>query len=479
VRNRYIVLGSALSLQRPIRHMVRIRRFFLILSLVAQSFPGYAASYDASASTETMAGDSSITYPLTVGSGANRQLVVFAWMATACAASMEPVVSSVTYNGVALTPIINLSPAAQCAYAHYSMWAMPAGTQPASGTHDVVVTLASAHKKRGRLRSGAMSFTGVDQTTTFTSTISAEGTGTAIAATLPSSGANDMVVMGTCHGGSLTSTTHTERWRLNSNGYNSCNNDGGATAAGGTTSLSWTGSVSDKWAIFGGSLKAAAASTVAFDNSAQAQSHFSFTYPLTVGSGLNRALAVFVNVGGNCTDTQSVYSVTYAGVALEQVVSQANATCSGAFVELWSLPVGTMPISGTNNVVVTIGDAFTGNMFAHTGAISASGVSQSQIFTSTVGNSGNGTAVTATLPSSGANDLVISGICNGNSVTSTGQTSRWIDNETTTGTCGNSGGATAAGGTTALSWTVATDYWVIVGASFKNYVKVSHKVTND
>src|SRR4029078_8467359 len=77
-------------------------------------------------------------------------------------------------------------------------------------------------------------------------------------------------------------------------------------------------------------------------------------------------------------------------------------------------------------------------------------------------------SATATLPSSGASDLVIDSVCNGSGVNTTPQTSRWVDNPTTEFSCANAGAATASGGTTSLSWNVVADHWVFLGASFKN-----------
>jgi hypothetical protein len=87
-----------------------------------------------------------------------------------------------------------------------------------------------------------------------------------------------------------------------------------------------------------------------------------------------------------------------------------------------------------------------------------------------------------TLSSSGANDLVVESICNGGSVTSTLQTRRWLTDTGGSGKCSNFAGATAAGGTTSLSWVVQADCFVLLGASFKAYVastKVRHVVITD
>ena len=272
------------------------------------------------------------------------------------------------------------------------------------------------------------------------------------------------MVDSTCTGGGITSTPQTAQWINNHTAGNSCDNEGGATAAGGTTSLSWTGG-DDTWLMLGGSFKAAAASTATFDSYGYDRS-FVTSYPLTVGSQSNRALAVFVNIGTEGDTSPTVSGVTYAGVALTQIVHKVG-TDGHSIGDLWALPAGTQPASGTNNVVITLSGPLGYDQSLRSGAISAYNVDQTTTFTSTGSNAGKSASATLALASSGANDLVIDSACNGTGLTSTPQSELWKYNEQDLSYCGTEGGAWAGGGTTSLSWTVPNDWWIMVGASFK------------
>lgn len=200
---------------------------------------------------------------MTVGSGSDRQLVVVAF-GSCSSADTPPNVSGITYAGQALTLITSITAGAGRSGA---MYAWPTGSQPTSGTNTVTVTMASsvatacpnAGGANRMIISGAISATGVDQTTTFTSSASnksSNGSGTSATLTLSSSGADDMGVDIMCAGTNAGTTTETSRFTEN-DVTASCNSIGGATAAGGDTSFSWT-FTADWWAIIGGALKAAA-----------------------------------------------------------------------------------------------------------------------------------------------------------------------------------------------------------------------------
>jgi hypothetical protein len=125
-------------------------------------------------------------------------------------------------------------------------------------------------------------------------------------------------------------------------------------------------------------LPATARAAVTYDNSAGTNctpgACTSITYSLTVGSGSNRALIVwvFISGSGNYAAAPAVTAVTYAGVSLVQI-SVINTTNYEAHSELWALPAGTQPTSGANNVVVTLDNQLQINS-VHTGAMSVAGV---------------------------------------------------------------------------------------------------------
>jgi len=215
---------------------------------------------------------------------------------------------------------------------------------------------------------------------------------------------------------------------------------------------------------------------VTYDNSASSNCTVcsSLTYSLTVGSGSNRAMAVWVLLSVTFPSTQYPYvtGITYAGVSLIPIATRAFTDIGIGRAELWALPAGTQPTTGANNVVVTLSG--TGTMDSmHSGAISVAGVDQTQTFTSVQTNSIKDTySAYMTLPLSGANDLVFDGVCGAASVDSTSQTQRALNNVDSSTGCNNDGIATASGGTVYLSWAVngsapsPGDLAQMVGGSF-------------
>jgi hypothetical protein len=196
---------------------------------------------------------------------------------------------------------------------------------------------------------------------------------------------------------------------------------------------------------------------------------FGLTFALTVGSGgTNRALGVFVSAAANSGNTEAtVSSIAYNGVNLVQKIHAVPS--SERWIDLWTLPDGTQPATGTNNVVVTLTGALVGaNDRLTAGAISLMGVDQTSQLTSTSTNSGSGTALSVTLGSSGANDLAAASACNGTSLSTTHTgTQFYASGDDSLTACNTNAGITASGGTTSLTWTGGNDTWTFIAASFK------------
>ncbi len=166
--------------------------------------------------------------------------------------------TSVTYNGVGLTKIVDLvSPDNNNA----SIWAS-VGFQPASGANNVVVTFASTPFD---ILCGSMSVTGADQTNCVSNSNSAAGTSNSPSVTVTT--ASDEVLFahiecnnnGTCSPG----TNETELYdradggggtALTAHGYRQLGSDGGVIAP--------TLSASGDWSICGISFKAVAGNVV-------------------------------------------------------------------------------------------------------------------------------------------------------------------------------------------------------------------------
>lgn len=196
------------------------------------------------------------------------------------------------------------------------------------------------------------------------------------------------------------------------------------------------------------------------------------TYALTVGAGSNRALAVVLTVGCAGAETApAISTVKFDPTGTNQSLTQIETVspASSRRGELWALPAGTQPTSGTHNIEIIMAsglDACAGSSRLSSGAFAVAGVDQTTTFTDTNINSGSGTSATLTLTGSGANDLGFHGVCAGNGLTSTTETSRWSVSDTNT-SCNSSGGATAAGSDTSFSWSIPSDSWIMVGGAFK------------
>lgn len=242
--------------------MKTLRRLALVLAVLLAAVPCQAqVTYDNSTSaTDTClsqaCGGTTQTVSFTVGSGTNRQIAV--WASIGCNSGFTAAtVSTVTYAGVGLSQTVHRSPAAS---RYVDLWTLAAGTEPTSGTNNIVITYSSSTScsggtEDGQRKMGAISVAGVDQTTTYTATNGNDGTGTSASVTLSSSGASDLVVHSTCGGSTLSSPTGTQRWH-SGNEKTTCNDGNGATATGGTTTVS-SSLASDTWVIVAGSFKAA------------------------------------------------------------------------------------------------------------------------------------------------------------------------------------------------------------------------------
>lgn len=117
--------------------------------------PATAASgiaFDAATEDKTSTG-TTLTYAHTC-TGTDRFLYVHVTTLT----TGSHTINSVTYNGVAMTPLVSNVQAYSATWKCHSYYLV----NPASGTNDVVVTMASSPS--ASQRSGAVSYTGVDQT---------------------------------------------------------------------------------------------------------------------------------------------------------------------------------------------------------------------------------------------------------------------------------------------------------------------------
>ncbi|MGV6858953.1 MAG: DUF4347 domain-containing protein, partial [bacterium] len=207
----------------------------------ADYFGLLAVSVDATTTTTDDTGATSITVSHTT-SGSDRLMVVGLSMHK----DRGPV-SSVTYNGTALTLVGTGQNGGD--EARIELWAL---TAPDTGTHDVVVNLAGGG--HGAVV-GVTTFTGVDQATPYGSFFSATGNSSSISLGGISSAADEQIFSVVDHhnGTSLTPDSgQTESWDL---AINEANGGGYLASGASSVTLDWTPSNSEKWAVGAISIK--------------------------------------------------------------------------------------------------------------------------------------------------------------------------------------------------------------------------------
>lgn len=193
------------------------------------------------------------------------------------------------------------------------------------------------------------------------------------------------------------------------------------------------------------------------------------TFAHTTNSSSNRAMAITLMTTCSAGTMAASPTVTYNLVSLGAATETVTPVADRRRGELFALPAGTQPATGTNNVIITFAGAICGagnNYQVSAGVFTASGVDQTTSFTDTNINSGTGASATLTLTGSGANDAGFHAMCSGDTIVSTTETQQWLVNNTNFG-CGSSGGATAAAADTSFSWTITSDSWIITGGAFK------------
>ena len=190
------------------------------------------------------AGVASLTYSLVIPPGAGRFLLVSVQLGSNCTAAV-PAVTGVTYGGLALTQITTIvgTPCGMTT-TRSDQWQLVA---PPEGAHSVVVTLAGA---ASTVHSGALAFTGIDQTTPVRASAIARGDGTQSSVAVASQ-PGDLVVSTVGQGGGITApgAGQAERFKRNASGDNTLDNSAAstATAAGLMTTMTWAFTVTDEW----------------------------------------------------------------------------------------------------------------------------------------------------------------------------------------------------------------------------------------
>ncbi len=193
-----------------------------------------AVTEDAASSSSSAVAVASLTWSHTVGTQANRVLLVGVSIADALGQS----VTGVTYGGVALT---KLSAISNGTTARAEVWYLIA---PASGTANIVASLSAAAVLVG----GASSLYNVDQADSFGAVMTASGSGTAVSDALGTDSAQDLAhdVVASAATSLTAGGGQTERWNVGVAGVAGAGSTRPGT--GGAVTMAWTNGISAAWA---------------------------------------------------------------------------------------------------------------------------------------------------------------------------------------------------------------------------------------
>lgn len=214
-----------------------------------------AIGFDNTVSTASTNGANALNWAHTVGTGANRLLVV----ALSLRHTGAQAATTVTYNGINLTPLIVQT---NNNNARVELWYL---TNPPSGPANIAIAWSGAST---RAVGGAMSFSGVDQTTPFEDPEGAVGNstaGSAVSVTVTTTVRGAWVIDAVASRTGLTMTAaggRTQRWNITTGG----GNPGRAVGSGSTrgpialpaaVTMNWTaaGGGTPAWAIVGAGVR--------------------------------------------------------------------------------------------------------------------------------------------------------------------------------------------------------------------------------
>ena len=316
------------------RLVMNLTRAFAVLCLLLPRLASAGIAFDASSGLrESALNASSLTYPVTVGSGLTDRIVV---VLVPAYASTNVSVSLITYGGVPLTRVRRDANGVQLAYSE--AWYLLA---PAAGLHNVVVTMTGPVGSENAIYSGALSFSGVDQTTPIDAHAGSVVTGShgAHGDTITTVTAGAWVVDGVAtRNPPAAGGNQTQRW---SGGAAHLERSGGSTrgpiATAGATAMNWT------WATSGG---ASAHSVVALKPS------FAGVPDATPPVLSNGAPSGALPAG----TTQATLSVT----TNENAVCRYSTTPGTAYAAM----TGTFTVTGATSHSTTLVNVADGNSYA-------------------------------------------------------------------------------------------------------------------
>lgn len=199
-------------------------------------------------SSGTSVGNSSTLSWTHVSSGSQRLIIVTATLDIGTEAGRT---LSATCDGVSMTSF-GVVHSNNGAAGYVQMWRL---VGQASGSNAIVITMTGTTSGVFIL-GGSVSFNGVDQTTPVGTPVTGFGGGTTASITVASATGN-MVIDGIANGSSITSSTQTNRWKLNLNGNSGAGNAASSTAAGASSVTMQYAITNDIWAMIGVNVRAA------------------------------------------------------------------------------------------------------------------------------------------------------------------------------------------------------------------------------
>lgn len=190
-------------------------------------------------------------------------------------------------------------------------------------------------------------------------------------------------------------------------------------------------------------------------------------------SGSNRLLVV--GVAFSAADAGVTTGVTYNSVSMTSLGKVHTNNQTDGFVELFYLIA---PATGTNTVSYTA--SASGDLGG--GSVSFTGADQTTPVANTATNFGIGTSVTLSVTNTSGN-MVADAMASGSDIFSSSQTLRWNQQLNNNGAAGNSAQSTSAStGSVSMGYTIASDWWGIIGTSIQaaatTPVVTTNSVTN-
>ncbi|WP_218029039.1 Ig-like domain-containing protein [Segetibacter aerophilus] len=264
----------------------------------------------------------SVTVPHTIGTGTDRLMLV----GVSYANTNNPAIQSITYGGVPLTLVGTVKSDGTETVAIYRL------LSPASGSANVVVNMAPT--AISGVVVGVTSYTGVDQTTPFSTYASTSGTQSNPSLSIPSA-ANELVFAIAGANGALTSTTGTNIWTTTQTNINGAGTTQPGAAGSANATFGLSGNFSTKtWVAAGISIKPSKTITTTTFTQAPA-----LCGPLTVKAGVITVTNYVVIANGTMpTNPTITANISYNGTTLIQLSNPTYTSSTGILRFVGNLP---------------------------------------------------------------------------------------------------------------------------------------------